>query len=178
MTHTKKTALCGVFTGLSLALMWMGSLVPSMEYVLPATAGVLMFALVIELGPLWPTGVYVATSILSALLLPNKTIALFYIAFFGGYPLLRWLFAKKLPAWLALILKFAVFCATMIAAYYLAVFVFGIELSDLGAFGRYAEIIMLALGNLSFALYDLMILSSFEALYKKRWRKRLNHLLK
>ena len=178
MTHTKKIALCGIFAGLSLALMWMVSFVPWMDYALPAVAGLFVFALVIELGPLWPTGVYVATSILSALLLPNKNVALIYIMFFGGYPVLRLLLERRLPKWFAWICKLAVFNAMAVAAYYLAVFVFQFELSDFGPnFGRYAAIVMLAVGNFAFVLYDAAILSSFEALYTKRWRKKLRRLL-
>ena len=178
MTHTKKTALCGIFTGLSLALMWMGSFVPWMDYALPALAGMFVFALVIELGPLWPTGVYIATSILSALLLPNKNVALIYIMFFGCYPVLRLLLQRRLPKWLAWICKLALFNTAAVAAYYLAVFIFQIELSDFGPdFGRYAAIVMLAVANFAFLLYDAAILSSFELLYTKRWRQKLRRLL-
>ena len=177
MTHTKKIALCGIFTGLSLALMWIGSFVPSMEYALPAAAGLLVFLLVLELGPGWPAGVYVATSVLAALLLPNKGVALFYLMFFGNYPVLRWWFERKLPKGLAWLCKFAVFNAMMISAYFLAVQLFGIELSDFGVFGQYAGLFMVVLGNATFVIYDAMILSSFEALYNKRWQKKLRHLL-
>jgi len=174
MTHVKKIALSGVFAGLSLALMWMVSFVPSMDYALPAAAGMLTLLLVAELGPAWPLGVYVAASALSALLLPNKMVALLYAMFFGYYPVLRHVLEKKLPKWLAWICKFAVFNAAMVAGYYLAVFVFNIELSDFGpTFGKYAAVIMLGMGNFSFILYDAMILSSFQALYIKRWRKKL-----
>jgi len=177
MTHTKKLALCGVFTGLSLALMWMVSFVPSMDYALPAAAGMLVFLLVLELGPGWPAGVYVATSVLSALLLPNKSVALFYIMFFGGYPVLRWVFEAKMPKGLAWLCKFAVFNSTMISAYFLAVQIFGLELSDFGTFGQYAGLFMIILGNATFVIYDAMILSSLQSLYNKRWQKKLRHLL-
>jgi len=177
MTHTKKTALCGVFTGLSIALMWIGSFVPSMDYALPAMAGMFVFLLVLELGPAWPTGVYLATSVLAALLLPNKSVALFYILFFGGYPVLRWLLECKLPKGLAWVCKFAVFNVSMISGYFLAVQLFGLELSDFGVFGQYAGLFMIVLGNATFVVYDAMVLASFQALYNKRWQKKLRHLL-
>ena len=177
MTHTKKLALCGVFAGLSLALMWMVSFIPSMDYALPAAAGMLIFLLVLELGPAWPFGVYVATSVLSALLLPVKGVALFYIMFFGGYPVLRWFLERRLPKPLAWLCKFAVFNATMISAYFLAVWVLGVELSDFGAFGQYAGLFMIVLGNATFVVYDAMVLASFQAIYNKRWKKKLRHLL-
>jgi len=178
MTHVKKIALSGVFAGLSLALMWTGSFVPYMDYALPAAAGLLIVLLVAELGPVWPLGVYVAASALSALLLPNKMVALLYAMFFGYYPALRYALERKLPKWPAWLCKLALFNATMVAGYYLAVFVFKLELSDFGeTFGRYAAVVMLAMGNASFLLYDAMILSSFQVLYIKRWRKRLRYLM-
>ena len=177
MTHTKKIALSGVFTGLSLALMWTGSFVPGMDYVMPMVASMFTFVLVIELGPAWPAGVYLATSILVALLLPNKVLALIYIMFFGFYPVLRHLLQHKLPKWLAWALKLLVFNATMISAYYLAVFVFALDISDFGLFGQYAVLFMLVAGNFAFVLYDAAILSSFEVIYIKRWRKKLRRLM-
>jgi len=177
MTHTKKIALSGVFAGLSLALMWTGSFVPWMDYVMPMLASMFTFLLVLELGPTWPTGVYVATSILSALLLPNKVLALIYVMFFGGYPVLRYLMQQKLPKWLAWVLKFALFNAMMVASYYLAVFVFGLEFSDFGMFGQYAMVLTLLMGNVAFFAYDAAILSMFELLYHKRWRKKLQRIM-
>jgi len=178
MSHTKKTALCGVFTGLSLALMWTLSVIPWMDYVAPALAGMLVFVLVLHLNWRWAAAVYIASSVLAALLLPNKSIAVIYILVFGGYPLLRHAL-QILPKWLAWICKFAAFNVAMVAAYYFAVLLFGIDLAaDFGWFGRFALLIVLGLGNLTFWLYDAFILSIFELLYRKRWQKRLRHLLK
>lgn len=178
MTTTKKTALCGVFTGLSLALMWTLSVIPWMDYTAPALAGLLVFVLVLHLNWRWAAAVYVASSVLSALLLPNKSIAVIYILVFGGYPLLRHAL-QRLPKWLAWLCKLAAFNAAMLASYYFAVFLFGIDLAaDFGWFGQFAILIVLALGNLTFLLYDAIILDTFALIYRKRWQKKLQHYLK
>lgn len=178
MTQTKKLALSGVFAGLTLALMWTGSLIPSMDYALPAVAGMFSLLLVMELNNGWVLGMYAAAAILSLLLLPSKSAALLYAIFFGYYPVLKGFVEAKLPKWLAWICKFAVFNAAVISAYWLATQVFAIDLDDFGeTFGRYAKIIVLAVANATFWVYDYMILSVFEMLYRRHWRKKLLRLM-
>jgi len=178
MPKVKSLALCGIFAGLTLALMWVFSFVPSMDYALPAAAGVLTLLLVAELGASWALGVYLAAGTLSVLLLPGRGAALFYAMFFGYYPILKSVLERRLPAALAWLCKFAVFNAAGIASYTLATRVFGIDLSDFGpAFAQYAEAFMLGVGNLAFWMYDFMILSTFLQLYRRRWQKRLRRLM-
>ncbi len=178
MKQTRCLALCGVFAGLILALMWMGSLIPSMEYALPAAASMLILLLVLQLNSYWALGVYAATAALSLLLLPNKSAALLYFMFFGFYPAVKSMLERRLPAWLAWICKFIIFNVTIIAAYYFATKVFAIDLDDFGEiFGRYAKAILLVAGNLAFWIYDHMVLSAFAAIYRKRWRKKLSRLM-
>jgi len=178
MTKSKSLALSGVFAGLSLALMWTGSFIPSMDYALPAMAGMLILLLVLELNRIWALGVYAAVAALSLLLLPVKGVALLYAMLFGYYPALKTLVEGKCPKWLAWICKFAAFNAAVVTAYWLATRVFNIDLDDFGeTFGRYAKAIMLAVGNAAFWMYDYMVLSVFETLYRRRWRKKLRKLM-
>ena len=178
MTKPKSLALSGVFAGLTLALMWTGSFLPSMDYALPAMAGMLTLLLVLELNPAWALGVYAASAALSLLLLPAKGAALLYAMFFGYYPVVKILSEGKLPKWLAWIVKLAVFNAAIVSAYVLATKVFGIDLDDFGeTFGRWAKAIMLAVGNATFWMYDAMVMSVFEMLYRRRWRKKLHKLM-
>ena len=179
MTRIKSLALSGVFAGLTLALMWTGSFLPYMDYALPATAGALTLLLVLELSGVWALGVYAAVAALALLLLPAKGVPLLYAMFFGYYPVLRHVLGSKCPKWLTWALKFLAFNAAMVTAYWLAVKVLNIELEDFGpTFGKYAKAIMLALGNVTFLLYDKMILAAFELIYERRWRKRLRHLMR
>jgi len=175
---TKSLALCGIFAGLTLALMWVFSFIPSLDYALPAAAGLLVLVLVAELGSPWALGVYLAAGTLSVLMLPGKGAALLYAMFFGYYPILKTVLERRLPAFLAWICKFAVFNAAAVSAYVLATRVFGIDLSDFSpTFGKYAEAIMLLMGNAAFFLYDFTILSTFALLYRRRWQKRLRRIM-
>jgi len=178
MTKIKSLALSGVFAGLTIAVMWTGSFIPSMDYALPAMAGMLILLLVLELSCVWALGVYAAAASLSLLLLPVKGVALFYAMFFGYYPALKTVLEGRCPKWLAWVCKFVVFNAAVISAYTLATYVFNIDLEDFGeTFGRWAKAIMLAVGNFSFWMYDYMVLSVFAGLYRRRWRKKLHKLM-
>jgi len=178
VNRIKSLALSGVFAGLTLAVMWTGSFLPSMDYALPAMAGMLTLLLVLELNTVWALGVYAAVAALSLLLLPVKGAALLYAMFFGYYPVLKVLLEGRLPKWLAWVCKLAAFNAAVIAAYWLATQVFNIDLDDFGeTFGRYAKAVMLAVGNAAFWMYDHMVLSVFESLYRRRWRKKLHKLM-
>ncbi|MCL2107392.1 MAG: hypothetical protein FWH26_10110 [Oscillospiraceae bacterium] len=178
MTHTKKTALCGVFAGLSLALLWVFSFIPSLEYALPAAAGMLILCIVLEVDRLWALMAYAVSAVLAMLLLPEKTVPLLYTLFFGYFPVLKSLLEQRLPRLVEIPVKFAVFNATMIAVYYIGTFLFGLEFDDFGEkFGQYAPWVLLALGNLIFVIYDFMVLNNFIRVYRRHWQKRLRKLL-
>ena len=178
MTHTKKLALSGIFAGLSLALMWVFSFVPSLEYAIPALAGMISLLIVLELNYIWAIAMYGVAAVLSCLMLPVKGIAILYTMFFGYYPILKSLLEAKLPKWLSWICKFAAFNVTMISTYFLVTKVFGIELENFGeVFEKYANIFMLVIGNAAFFVYDLLVLSTFTMLYQRRWRKKMMNLM-
>ena len=179
MTNTKKLALSGIFAGLTLALMWVFSFVPSMEYALPAMASMTSLLMVLELNHIWAMAVYGVAAVLSCLLLPDKGVAVVYTLLFGYYPILKSLLEQYLPKWLSWICKFAAFSLALTGIYYLVTKVFGMEVEYIGkAFGKYALLVLLAIGNVIFFVFDLMVLSSFTMLYQRRWRKKMRHLMR
>ncbi|MDR3313185.1 MAG: hypothetical protein LBS96_01865 [Oscillospiraceae bacterium] len=182
MNQTKKLALSGVFTGLALALMWLISFFPAMDYALPAAAGLVAVPVTLELGRGWAWGGFFAAALLALLLLPNKAVPLLYAAFFGYYPILKSLLAQHLPRWAELLLLLAVFNAAMVGGFFLGARLFGLqpkEMDDgLGALlGRYAPLAMLAAGNLGFLAFDYAV-GNFCRVYAKKWRKKLQRVLR
>jgi len=179
MTHTKKLALSGVFAGLTLALMWVFSFVPSLEYAIPALAGMISLLMVLELNHIWAIAVYGVAAMLSCLLLPDKGTAVVYTLFFGYYPILKSLLEQYLPKWLSWFCKFAAFNAAAIGLYFLVTKVFGLPFDNFGeAFGKYALLFMLAVLNAVFFVYDLFVLTTFTMLYERRWQKKMKHLMR
>ena len=53
MTRNNKVTLCGMVVALSAVLMLLTGVFPMMDFALPALAGVLLIAVVVELGVKW-----------------------------------------------------------------------------------------------------------------------------
>lgn len=88
-TKTKKISATAMLAALQLVFMCLGSLLPSWKMALAALAGLVNAAVLIECGVASSILSFVAVSILSAVLLPQKTMVFLYIVFFGCYPLIK-----------------------------------------------------------------------------------------
>ena len=75
----RKMALGGIMAAVSIVLMLLSAVVPTMSYGLPALCGVLTTLVVIECGDRTALLMYGAVSILSLLLLPTKESAVVYL---------------------------------------------------------------------------------------------------
>src|SRR5699024_5757664 len=85
----RKMALGGIMAAVSIVLMLLSAVVPTMSYGLPALCGVLTTLVVIECGDRTALLMYGAVSILSLLLLPAKESAVVYLLVFGWYPVAK-----------------------------------------------------------------------------------------
>jgi len=172
LKKTSKTALGGIVAALSVAAMFVLSVIESMTYAVPAIAGAFLVLVVVESGKKWAAGVYAVVSIMSLMLIPNKEAAVMYTAFFGYYPVLKAVLEERTPKWLEWIIKLAVFNAAMLLAYWFVKLLIGVGLEELGGefLGRYAVPVLLLVANVMFLLYD-FALTQYISLYVKRGRK-------
>jgi len=177
MKQSSKTALGGIVSALSITLMLLTGIIPFMTYALPLMAGSLIILMVIEINKRWAFVVYAAVSLLSVFVVPDKEAAVFYIAFFGYYPIIKSTLEKHLPIVLEWVVKFIVFNASTVAGYFFTTYALGIPFDETGDFGKYGLIIMLALANAVFIAYDVM-LTKFITLYLKRFRKSFHKIFK
>ena len=97
-----------MFSALSVVLLYLGSLIEILDISMAVTASLTCIIAVIEYGKSAPWAIYGVTSVLSIILLPNKTPAVLYAAFFGFYPILKEKF-EKLSKPVSWILKEVVF---------------------------------------------------------------------
>lgn len=81
MKVSSKTALGGIVAALSLSLMFLISIIPMFTYAVPAAASMLLIPIVIEISKKWALGVYFAISLLGLIIVPNKEVAVIYVAF-------------------------------------------------------------------------------------------------
>lgn len=176
MKQSSKTAICGMIAALSVVIMML-TIIPVMTYAAPAFAGILLMVVVIEINKKWAFGVYAAAGILSLLLATDKEAAVMYVAFFGYYPIIKAVLESKLPRAVEWIVKFLIFNVTMVASYFVLIKVFGISMEDMNELGKYGPLILLALGNVVFLVFDIAI-TRIATLYIIKWQKQFRRLFK
>lgn len=156
MKRSQQVALCGVVAALCTLLLFMTGMFPFSTYALPALAGLLMVTVAVETGASWAFTLYVAVSILSLLMTPDKEAMLMFIMFFGHYPITKFQLEKIKFKPLVVLLKFICFNFCIIISYIIIIYIFQIPdvLTDFGDFGKYSVYILLGLGNVLFMIYD------------------------
>lgn len=89
LKRSGQVALCGMIAAVCILLMLMTGLFPFATYALPAVAGLLMVAVVVECGVKWAVMVYVAVSLLAIFITPDREAMLMFVFFFGHYPIIK-----------------------------------------------------------------------------------------
>ena len=183
MTVSAKTALGAMVTALSVVIL-IPSAMQVFVYTLPAMAGMLTMFAVVEIDKKWAIGSYVATSLIGLLFVANKEAVMYYVAFFGYYPVVKAILESKLPRVLEYILKFLIFNFSIVLSGIVLVKLFGMPYNDLlgiddesAFFTRYALPIMLGMGNVVFVLYDVALTRLLTA-YIYVWQKRFHKLFR
>lgn len=159
-------AIGGVFSALCLLLMFMTGLVPFATYALPAVAGAMLIAVVVENGRKTAALVYVSVAILSLFIVPDREAAMMFVVFFGYYPIIKGPLERLRPRAARLLVKLALFNATIVGGFLFVIHVLGMAelMSEMGDFGKYSVQILLGAGNVVFLLYD-YVLAKYTDLY-------------
>ncbi len=174
MKKSAQVALGGLASALCLLFMFMTGMIPFATYVLPAAAGVVLVAVVCENGNKTALLVYIAVSLLSIFIVPDREAAFMFIFFFGYYPIIK----EKLDTIpfppLRFIVKMVIFNVAIIAGYFFIIYALGIPdiLTDFGDFGRYSVYVLLGLGNITFIVYDFALRNIFD-LYRNWFRPKV-----
>ena len=156
---TKKIALSAILSSLGIIFLAIGSVIEVLDLSLAALAGFAVVIAVIELGGGYSAMIYFAISLLSALVLPNKFPAVFFIFFGGSYPIFKYHFERLHPvvAWAVKFSMFNLFLALMIVSVNFLVGRGILPLSDEGyqseVFGN-LKIFIFIVANFMFLLYD------------------------
>lgn len=97
MKKTKKLALSGILTALSVVLLFMGSFFSTIDLSMSALAGMVIVVAVIEMGDKWAWCIFASCSVLSIIMVPSKLIVSFFVCFLGWYPIAKRSFEKCHP---------------------------------------------------------------------------------
>lgn len=88
-TFDKRIVVAGVLVALSVIILYLGSAIEVLDLTMSAIVSLLIVIIVIEMGYSYAWLTFVCTSILSLIMLPQKTSAIFYVCFVGYYPILK-----------------------------------------------------------------------------------------
>jgi hypothetical protein len=166
--NSAKTALSGIIISLSVFIMFLTRLVPTLTYAMPAIAGFLMVVLVIETDLKTALVAYAAASLLILIVTPDTESYLMYVFFFGYYCILKAKLERIRKRWLEIVIKILVFNIAVAAAYSVFALLLGIDklMESFGDFGRYSLLVFLLIGNIIFIIYDFAISNLIEAYIK------------
>lgn len=167
----------GIVAALSLVLMISVAVIPFLTYALPAAAGLLITFIVIEIDKKWAFGVYCTVAILGMLLVPDKEVAVMYLAFFGYYPILKAVTESKLGKITGWAVKILLFLASIVISYFLMIKFMGVTIDEIDEMGIIAIPLLLGMGTLAFILYDIA-LTRMITLYTIKWRKYFKRYFK
>lgn len=171
-------AYCGIIVALSTVVM-LAALIPSLTYLIPEIAGLCIWTVSEQLNRKWGILAYIASAALCFMLIPEIEADLYYLFFFGYFPLIKEPLEKLRPKVLAFIVKLGVFNAAVVTAFFILSQIMNLEqiLEGLEGFGDMAVYVLWGAANLAFIVYDYSLNSLFYAF--RRWLKpKINKKLK
>ena len=170
----KRIVVCGVMCALSILILYLGAMIEVLDLSMSAIASLVIVLIVIEMGYSYAWLTYIAVSILSVVLLPQKLAAIFFAAFMGFYPIVKSYIEKIRSAILCWTLKLSLANVALVVSYLVIRFFVPEELeTDIMMWTLY----IMALA--AFILYDIAISKLITAyFYKFRERLKIYKLLK
>lgn len=157
---------------LSVLMLYLSSIAPTLRLALIAIAGILPAVIVLRFGLASGFTLYAAVSILALLILPDKGTALLYIFLFGHYPMFKYLIERLNKMALEWVFKLALFnvLSTAILMLFTAL-VTDVFASMTDRFpSQWAIPILYLAGNVAFVIYDIGFTGLISA-FEKRLRK-------
>lgn len=169
-----RVAFCGMTAGLCAAVLVAGSALPFATFCAPALAGVMLIPALLECGAKAAWLTWLAAALLGVMLAPDRELAFAFLFLLGYYPLLKARLDPIRPAALRRGIKLAVFNGAIFAMYGALTLVFRLEyiVEELRAYQPWMLAALLALGNLTLAVYDRAIGSAAQ-IYLRRIRPLL-----
>ena len=169
MKKYRNIAYAGMFAALCTVMLFIGSVLQTLDLTAAALGSFVVMIALIELGRPYALGVYAAASVLSLLILPNKEPAVYFALFSGYYPILKVILNKIQPKALSYVARVAVFDISLAAIYLVFVYLLSIE-ADI----TLLAIVLVIAANAVFIVYDIAI-EKASVLYVNKLR---NHIFK
>lgn len=163
----KYITVSAMLCALGVILMSVGSLIEVLDLSTAVLASMLCVYAVIEIGKGYPWMIWLATSILSLILLPIKTPAIFYALFAGFYPILKEKL-ERLSRPISWLLKLVTFHVCLGLIFLILKLFLPSALETAG--GRWMMVALYGLALVCFVVYDIA-LTRLITFYLFRLRK-------
>lgn len=85
----KKIALSAIFSALIVVLILMGTFIELLDITVAAVCALTIYIVQVETKEKYPILVYITSSVLSLIFTPLSTATLYFVGFFGYYPILK-----------------------------------------------------------------------------------------
>lgn len=163
----KRIVVSGVLVALSVIILYLGCAIEVLDLTMSAIVSLLVVVIVIEMGYKYAWFAYLATAILSLLLLPQKSPAIFYACFMGFYPIIKSHTERFNSAVVRWTIKLAAGNVALVAMFWLISLFLPDEFE-----GGLMLIATYILGLVAFVMYDIA-LSKLITLYFVKIRDRV-----
>ena len=159
---------------LGAVIMALGAMVEVLDLSVLVLASLIMVFIYLEIGSPYTWLTWLATSLITFLIFPGKTIWLNYLLVFGIYPLLK-AYIEKLPKFLWIIVKLVYANAVVWAMFFLMELIFGVPLFEKDVF--WLKAVLYVVINVAFLAYDLFITMAVRVYFGKI-RQKISTMLK
>ena len=176
MKRTSKITLSAMMAALATATMLL-SFFPYLTYAIPAVAGLFIMVVVIEIDLKWAMLSYLASAVISLLILPEPESKLLYICFLGYYPVLKAIIEKLRKHPIEWVLKVISFNIALVIVYFAFSKAVNFSLEELGVFGKYGAVALWIMGNAVFVLYDIAV-SRMAMMYMSVLHPKIKRIFK
>lgn len=174
MRTTKKLTLSSVMVALGAVIMALGSMVEVLDLSVLVLASLIMVFIYLEIGSPYTWLTWLATSLITFLIFPGKTVWLNYLLVFGIYPLLK-AYIEKLPKAVWIIVKLVYANAVVWAMFFLMELIFGVPFFEKDAL--WLKAVLYVIINVAFLAYDLFITMAVRVYFGKI-RQKISTMLK
>ena len=162
-----RIVVTGVLVALSVIILYLGCAIEVLDLTMSAIVSLLVVVIVIEMGYKYAWFAYLATSVLSLLLLPQKSPAIFYTCFMGFYPIIKSHIERINSALLRWVIKLITGNVALVAMFLLLSLFVPDEFD-----GGIMLVATYILGLVAFVMYD-VALTKLITLYFARIRGRI-----
>ncbi|MBP2071249.1 hypothetical protein [Thermoanaerobacterium butyriciformans] len=167
MLNAKSLSLGGVIAALNVVILFIASVMPTSRLFFLVVSSFAISIMVIETGSIGGLVFYLATSILSLILIPNKLISVYYICFFGFYGIIKsYIEKKRFRMYMELALKLIVFNISLFVVYIIFSRIFMMKIFVTGS----PFIAIFILLQISFLVYD-YVYTIFISFYYKNAKR-------